>query len=119
QRNSDVVEDREMRVKRIGLEDHREIPLAWRDAVDVSTVDDDVTMRQRFQTGDHPQEGRLSAARCAHQRDKLSVRDGEVDPVQDLGAVEAFANLAEIDLGQAVPNCPTRWRASGRPKAVP
>jgi len=31
------------------------------------------------------------------------VGDGEIDPLQDLGAVEAFANLAEIDLGQAVP----------------
>jgi hypothetical protein len=60
-------------IQRITLEHHRHVALAGSDIGDVTPADADPPSRSRLQSRDHPEQGRLSAARRTHHREHLTV----------------------------------------------
>ncbi len=86
-----------VRVERVVLEHHRDVPVLWRHVVDQLVADIDLARGRFLQTGNHPQGRGLAAARWADQHDELAVADVEVDAGDRGGAVEGFDNIAQGD----------------------
>jgi hypothetical protein len=84
-----------VRVERIVLEHHRHVAVLGRDVVDDLAVDRDLAVGDLLQAGDHPQRGRLAAARGADQHHELLVGDVEVDRAHRLDVIEALDHFAE------------------------
>src|SRR3990170_4237947 len=80
QSEGDVLEDRQVRIERIALEDHRDVTVARRDVVDDSVADRDRALADLFQAGDHPQSRRLAASGWPDRDNELAVtyRKGQV-----------------------------------------
>jgi hypothetical protein len=51
-----------VRIERVGLEDHCDVPGTGREIVDDLAADSDFARADLFQSGDHPKRGRLPAA---------------------------------------------------------
>ena len=75
QREGDVFEDRQMRVKRVGLEHHRDAAIHRGEVGHIDAVDDDLARGGGFQPGDDAQKGGLAAARGADEDDEFLVAD--------------------------------------------
>jgi hypothetical protein len=86
-----------VRVERVVLEHHRDVPVLRRHVVDQLIADVDLARSGFLETGDHPQSRGLAAARGADQHDELAVVDVEVDAGDRGGAVEGFDNVAQGD----------------------
>ena len=99
-----VVVDRHVRVQRVVLEHHRDVPLLGRNAVHDLLADPDRPARDRLQTGDHAQRGRLPAAGRADQDDELAVGhvQGEVGHCRRPVSVH-LGDVIHRDLGQGAP----------------
>ena len=64
-----------------------------------------VPLRDRLEPGDHPQRGRLAAARRADEHDELLVGDVEVEGAHRLGAVGVhLPHVLEADLSHVAPS---------------
>ena len=68
-----VVVDAHMRVERVVLENHRDVTVFRRKIVDALVANQDIALRDLFETGDHSQGRRLSTARRADENDELPV----------------------------------------------
>jgi hypothetical protein len=79
ERESEVVVDSLVRVEGIVLEDHRDVTLPRRDAVDNAVADLDHPVSHLLEAGDHPQRRSLAAAGWAHEDHELAVGDLEVE----------------------------------------
>ena len=66
---------RHVRVERVALEDHRDVPLLGRQLGHVPAADQQAAARRGLQPGDHPQHRALAAARRSDQHDELAVLD--------------------------------------------
>ena len=100
----DVLEHVQVRVEGVVLEDHRHVPVAGRDVVDDLVVEADRSRRDLLQAGDHPQHGRLAAARRSDEDDELSLVDEQVEPADSLDAVRKdLRQLLEGQRRQAAP----------------
>ena len=75
----EVLAHAHVRVERVGLEDHREAALGGAELVDPLARDPELARGDRLEPGDHPQQGRLAAARRADEHAELAVGDREVD----------------------------------------
>ena len=71
----DILAHGQMREDRIVLEDHADIALVRRNAVDDLIIETDVAGFDAVETGDHAQQGGLAAARGPQQGKKLAVLD--------------------------------------------
>lgn len=98
--NSDVVESRHMRIKRVTLKHHRQLALMRAQVVHRCAVHADRTCRLAFQAGDDAHECRLAAARRSNEGKKFPVADRNINVVQYLEASERFTDVLDIDLGQ-------------------
>ena len=78
QPEGDVVVHLEVRVERIVLEHHRDVPVARGHVVHDLVADRDGALRDRLEAGEHAQRGRLPAPRRPHQHDELPVPDLQV-----------------------------------------
>ena len=87
QAEGDVVGDRQVRVERVVLEHHRDVALLRREVVDDPAADRDRPVRDLLEPGDHPQRGRLAAARRADEHEELAVANLEREVVDRLDAV--------------------------------
>jgi hypothetical protein len=65
---------------------------------DVAVVDEDVALVDLFQAGEHPQTGRLAAARRADQNEEFAVPDFEIQGV-DRGSRTAGIDSARFAVG--------------------
>src|SRR5437870_1808107 len=74
-----VVEHAQVRVERLALKYHGNIAVAWGQVVDHSVGDADVAAGDLFQSGDHPECGRLPTTRRPHQTDEFTIGDVEVE----------------------------------------
>ena len=83
----DVLVDGKVRIERVALEDHRDVAVAGRDVVDDAFADPDDAARDVLEPGDHPQRGRLAAARRADEHHELAVVDVELKLVDGPGPV--------------------------------
>src|SRR5215218_2236789 len=63
----DVVVDGQVRIERVALEDHGDIPVARRHLVDHPVADLDLSLRDVLETGHHAQGGRRAAARWTEE----------------------------------------------------
>ena len=93
--------DGEVRVERIGLEHHRDIAVARREAVGHLAVDQQAPRTRVIEPGDDPQCCRFSAARRPDQDQEFAIGDIEVQRRQRrLAVVEALRDLFECDRRQ-------------------
>ena len=105
-----VLKDRHMRVKRIILEHHRDVPVFRRHVVDQLVADVDLTRGGFLEPGDHAQGRALAAARWSDQHDELAIDYVEIDPLHGRGLVEGLDDVAERHLRHILPLC----RAGGQ-----
>ena len=94
-----VVVDAHVRVERVVLEHHGDVPVLGLQIVDHLAADGDLALADRLQSGHHAQQGGLAAARGSDDDDELAVGDLHVDPVDHLRAAVAFLHLGKADLG--------------------
>ena len=94
----DVLEDREVREERIGLEHGVDVPLVGRQADHVSVAEIDRAGSRLLEAADHPQGRRLAAAGGAEQREELPRLDRERDVVDGGDVVEALRDAFEPDV---------------------
>lgn len=100
QREGDVVADRHVWIEGEVLEDHGDPAVPRREVVGQLAVEQDGALGRILQTRDHPQDGRLPAARRAEQHHELAVVDVQVDAVDGDGAVlEDLRDILERDGG--------------------
>ena len=100
---AEVLAHRHVRVERVGLEDHRDVPLARCELGDVPAADRDAAARRLLEPGDQAQERRLAAPRRSHEHEELAVGDLERDVVDRGRAREGLADVVERDLCHAPP----------------
>ena len=98
QREGDVLAHRHMRIKRIGLEHHRQTTLGGNDIGRVFAIDLDMAGSDVLKPRDQPQQRGFPAARGADENRELSVLDGQVKGWDDLHVAKAFGDLFECDL---------------------
>ena len=79
QPESEIVVDRHVLVEGVILEHHRDVAVPGRQLVDHPVADRDGPGRDLLESRDHPQRGRLAAARRADQDHELLVRDLQID----------------------------------------
>ena len=75
ERESEILRDRHLGIERVVLEHHGDVALFRLELVHDATVDRDFARGDRFQAGDHSQQGRFAAARRTHEDDELAVDD--------------------------------------------
>ena len=73
QAEGDVVVDGQVRVERVALEHHRDVPVARRDLVHDPVADPDLAFGDLLEARHHPERGRLSAAGRADENHELAV----------------------------------------------
>ena len=78
-------------VKGVVLEHHGHVPVLGGGLGDVLAIQEQMSLGDILQTGDHPQRGGLAAAGGSHQYDQLAVLHIQVE-------VENRLNLIVIDL---------------------
>ncbi len=93
-----VLEHRHVRVERVVLEHHGDVPVLRRDVIDHALTDHDLAAGDLLEPGDHAQCRALAAARRTDQHDELVVVDFEVDAPHRLGLVVALTQLLQHDL---------------------
>jgi hypothetical protein len=103
---------RHMRIKRVVLEHHGDVTILRWHVVDDIASNHDVAVGDVLQPRDHPQRGRLAAARRPHQHDKLMVGDVEIDAAHRLDLVVALDNLTQRHVSHEIN--PSSHRRSGR-----
>ena len=95
-----------MRVERVALEDHRDVPIPRRDAVHDPLADEDDAFADLLEAGDHAKGGRLPTPRRADEDHELAVVDPEVQTADCSRSVRVhLRHVLERDLGhrEAVP----------------
>ena len=97
QSEGDILENIEMREKRIGLEHHVDWSLMRRRAGQVFSVQREPARVRRLETGDAAHEGGLAAARRAEQREEFSRADIERHIVQRDRRAESFRNMFDCE----------------------
>lgn len=80
---SDISCNRHIRIKRIGLENHRNIALGRMQPGNRLSIDGDIPGRDWFEPGDSVQQCRLSAARRANEDEKTTLIDLDIDILQN------------------------------------
>ena len=73
--------DRHVRVERVVLEDHGDIPVLGFHVVHPLVADEQVALGDVLQSGHHPQGGGLAAAGGAYQHDEFLIRDLQIKVV--------------------------------------
>jgi hypothetical protein len=100
EREAHVVAHRHVRVERVVLEDHRDVTIARRLLVDDLVADPQLALADVLEPRDHPQRGRLAAARRSDEDHELAVLDLEAHVLDGLIAVRvALRDSVQDDLG--------------------
>ena len=96
EREPHIIGDRHMRIERIVLKHHRDIAFFRLDVVDDPVADRNRPGGDVFESGEHPQQGRLATAGGADQNHESAVLDRDRDAVQDLKATKRFPHVANL-----------------------
>ena len=104
EREGHVFRHAEVRVQRVRLEYHRDVPLLGRNIVDDPVIDADFAAGYRFQPGNHPQQGRLAATGRSdkHQKGAPGHRHGNVP--NDFNIIIGLADVLQRQTGQSGPS---------------
>jgi hypothetical protein len=76
-----------VRVERIVLEHHRDVAITRGELVDPLAADQELTLGDVLQSGDHPERRGLPAARRTDENHELAVLDVEIHVLDGLRAV--------------------------------
>ncbi len=95
QRHGDVLRRRQMRIERVGLEDHRDVAVGGMGRGHVAAGKHDLAAVGRLEPGENAQERALAASGRADQRDELARFRLQRHPLEDLVAAEGFRDVAE------------------------
>ena len=113
-----VVADRHVRVERVALEDHRDVAILGGDVVDDAVADPERAVADLLETGDHPEAGRLAAARWPDEDHELAVRDGKVQVVDREYVAVALGDALECHGRHVRTSTPPGHRGSLHPAVV-
>ena len=91
-RRHHVFGDRQVRIKRVGLEDHGEVPVRRPDRRHIPAPDIDTATAWRLKARDDPQKRRFPAARRADERQELAVLNVKVDGVENARVPKRFSD---------------------------
>ncbi len=80
-----------MRVERVALEHHGDVAFLGRQVVHHPVANRDRAAGNAFQTGDHPEQCGLAAARGPDENHELTIGNVEVDAMQDLNRTVGLA----------------------------
>ncbi|MET4719314.1 hypothetical protein ABIF63_003420 [Bradyrhizobium japonicum] len=86
-----------MRIERIVLEDHGDIPLFRRNIIHDALTDADRSPGNALQAGDHPEKGRLAAPGGADQDHEFSVDNINIDAVNDRVRPKTLADVLNLN----------------------
>jgi len=90
-----------MRIERIVLEDHGDVPVLGRHLIDNPVIDADLSGADLFQSGDHAQRRRFSAAGRAHQHYELFILDINVNSINRANLIiKDLAYLVQLNTRQ-------------------
>ena len=93
-----------VRVEGVALEHHGDVPILGRDVVDHAAADLDGARGDLLETGDHPEQGALAAARRPDQHHELALLDLQVDPGDHRRVVAvALRDIVQDDAGHRRP----------------
>ena len=93
-----VVAHGHVRIQRVVLEHHRDVPFLRGHAVDDAFADQDLAFADFLEAGDHAQQGGLAAARGADEHRELAIGDLDIDAVDYGRRAETLGNAAYCDL---------------------
>ena len=113
---SHVIEDRHVGKKCVVLENHADGTLLHGNIVKPLSVDEDLPFRRLDKTGDHVQDGRLSAAARSQEGEEFPRLDLQGDVVNRDGILEIFTETFQLDRGQI--SAPLRTNATLRKAAM-
>ncbi len=100
EREADVGAHRHVGIERVVLEHHRDVAIDRVEVVDDDVAHEDLARGRLLEAGDHPQSGRLAAARRADEDHELAVLDAEVKIVDgDRPVREPLRDAAKLDRG--------------------
>src|SRR5712691_5163124 len=88
-----------MRIERIALKDHANVPLARREIVDHASVEAQRTPGRAVDTRQHQERGRLATATGAKQRQKFALGNGTTQLLHCWYSAKILANAFEGDSG--------------------
>ncbi len=86
-----------VRIKRVVLEHHGDVPVFRLEGVHNAVADHDLARRDFLEPGDHAQQGRFAAAGRPDDDDEFAVGNVDRHAVDDLGAAVALANVSKLD----------------------
>ena len=89
--------DGHVRVKRVGLEHHRNASIRRICAGHIAGADIDLATRGFLQPGDHPQQCGFTASRWADENAEFTVFNFQIDPVNDLNVAVFLDNIGQCD----------------------
>ena len=94
----DVLLDRHVGEKRVGLEDHVDVALGWRHACDVGASQDDRPLGRHLEAGDHAKRCCLTAAGGTKHREEFALADAEINVVDDDVLSKRLRHSVEHDM---------------------
>ena len=86
-----------MRIKRVVLKHHRDVPVHRLFVIGTVAADQDVARANRFKARDHAQQGGFATARRAHDHNEFAIFDFDIDPVDHICRAKAFFDIDECD----------------------
>ena len=106
QGEADIIKHGFMRIKRIALEDHRNVAILWDHVINNAAPNRNRAIADFFKTRKHAQQGRFATARRTYQNDKFAVFDIDIHAVHDLNIGVAFDDVFYFYIGHwASPYC--------------
>ena len=117
QAKGDVARHVHVREERIGLEHHIDRPRIGRQCSYVGAVDDDTAAVGGLEPGDHPQQGRLAAARGPQQREERAALDGQRDVVDRCDRAEPLRGSGDFEQRHPSDHRPDLSRVQARVRA--
>ena len=88
-----------MRIQGVGLEHHCNVAVFGRHIVDDTRTNGNFAVRDRFQTGDHPQERRFPTSGRPDENDEFAVLKRQADAIHDRMGPIRFDNIGELQRG--------------------
>jgi len=92
----DVPAHRHVRIERIGLKHHGDVPVCRLDPVHAVAPDRDFPGGDVLQTGDHVEQGGLATARRADEDEEFAFLNGDIGFVQDLNSSVGLGRLLDV-----------------------
>ena len=104
-----VVVHRHVRIQRVVLEHHRDVPILRRNVVHDLVTDRHLPLRDVLETRDHPQHRRLATAGWPDQHQELAVLDDQIDTADCAGPIRI--DLADVFEGDGCHGRSSKCRA--------